>query len=228
MTWDSTVILEVDTPVGQGRLFVDTADDPAVALMLGHGAGGGVGAADLELLARHLPPQGVTVVRFEQPWRTAGGRVAVAPPRLDVGWRAAVSFVATQPWRGSRLFFGGRSAGARVACRTANDFAVAGVVCLAFPLHLPGRPEKSRLAELLCPTSPRLVLQGTSDALGTAAQLSAGLEGTSGCRLVELPGVDHSFRVAKASPFTPAQLRGLVLREVTGFLRSDPPAPTGE
>ena len=89
-------------------------------LMLGHGAGGGVTAPDLELLARRLPGAGTTVIRFEQPWRTAGRRVAVPPPRLDVGWRAAVGCVAWLPTGARAAAFGGRSAGARVACRTAD------------------------------------------------------------------------------------------------------------
>jgi len=225
-----TEVVEVQTPLGSGRFFLDVAAAPAALLVLGHGAGGGVTAADLELLARRLPPLGVTVARFEQPWRTAGGRVAVAPPRLDVGWRAGVEWLldphgsplgpsaATTP-----LFFGGRSAGARVACRTAPHFPVAGVVCLAFPLHLPGRPEKSRLPELLTPTVPRLVLQGSSDSFGGAAELRAALdtaarEAVASVSVVELPGADHSFRLPKASPFTPADLRESVLAEVAAFL----------
>lgn len=213
-----TSVEEVDTPEGTGRLFVSRAPQPVGTLVLGHGAGGGVAAADLELLARGLPPYGVTVVRFEQPWRTAGGRVAVPPPRLDVGWRAAVTHADAQPWLVPPLFFGGRSAGARVACRTANDFAVAGVVCLAFPLHLPGRPERTRLPELLQPTAPRLVLQGTSDAFGTAAELSAAVQEDAGVRLVALPGADHSYRLAKSSPLRPADLRALLVSEVAGFV----------
>lgn len=218
MTATDTLVLGVETPLGPGRFFVDTAVEPTATLVLGHGAGGGVDAADLELLARRLPPLGVTVVRFEQPWRTAGGRVAVAPPRLDVGWRAAMDFLGAQPWTASRLFVGGRSAGARVACRTANDFGVTGVVCLAFPLHLPGRPEKSRLPELLLPTVPRLVLQGSNDAFGGAAELAAAIGSTPGVSLVELPGADHSFRLAKASAFTPADLRESVYVEVADFV----------
>ena len=166
-----TRIVDIATPEGPGRLFVDAAEEPTATLLLGHGAGGGVTAPDLELLARRLPSSGTTVIRFEQPWRTAGRRVAVPPPRLDVGWQAAVEVV-LQTVEGP-LLFGGRSAGARVACRTAAEFAAAGVVCLAFPLHLPGRPEKSRAHELLTPTVPRLVLQGTRDTFGTPDEIRA-------------------------------------------------------
>ncbi len=218
MTGPESQVLDVDTPQGRGRLFLDAADRPSATLVLGHGAGGGVTAADLELLARRLPPLGVTVVRFEQPWRTAGGRVAVPPPRLDVGWRAAVPRLLEHPSAAGPLYFGGRSAGARVACRTANDFGVAGVVCLAFPLHLPGRPEKSRLGELLTPSAPRLVLQGTNDAFGDAGELATALGESPGVTVVRLPGADHSFRTAKGAAFTPADVRASVFAEVAAFL----------
>jgi uncharacterized protein len=188
-------------------------------LLLGHGAGGGVHAADLEWLARRLPITGTTVVRVEQPWRTAGGRVAVPPPRLDVGWRAAVGHVlALLPQQGGPLLFGGRSAGARVACRTAPEFAVAGVVCLAFPLHLPGRPEKSRAPELLTPTVSRLVLQGTRDTFGSTAEVRAVAAGDPGVVVVELPGADHGFRVPKGAPVGPAQVRDRVVASVEQFI----------
>ena len=208
----------VETPVGGGRWFVHPAPAPRATLLLGHGAGGGVDAPDLELLARRLPARGVTVARFEQPWRTAGGRVAVPPPRLDVAWRAAVEFAVGQSWCGGGLFFGGRSAGARVACRTAAAYPVQGVVCLAFPLHLPGRPESSRVAELLTPAVPRLVLQGGNDAFGGAGEVRAAVAGSPGVTVVELPGADHSFRLAKAAPLTPVDLRHLVTSAVAGFL----------
>jgi uncharacterized protein len=216
-----TELRPVPTPLGPGRFYVDPAAEPEATLMLGHGAGGGVTAPDFQLLARGLPPLGVTVIRFEQPWRTAGGRVAVPPPRLDIGWRAAVEQLQLSEWRSDRLFFGGRSAGARVACRTANAFLVTGVVCLAFPLHLPGRPEKSRLTELLDPIAPRLVLQGGRDSFGGTSELLTALAGVdggaSGVSVVELPGADHSFRLPKGSAFSPADLRARVLAEVAAF-----------
>ncbi len=144
-------ILSVDTPLGPARFYVDGAEDQRAVLILGHGAGGGVNAMDLELLARRLPERGVTVLRFEQPWRTAGRKVGAPPPKLDEAWLAAVGWLLDQSWTPGPLFFGGRSAGARVACRTADRFDVAGIVCLAFPLHLPGQPAKSRASELLTP-----------------------------------------------------------------------------
>lgn len=213
-----STVLTVATPQGPGRCFVDPAEEPKALLVLGHGAGGGVNAADLELLSRRLPVLGITVVRFEQPWRTAGRRVAGPPATLDEAWCAAVADLRTQPWADGRLFVGGRSAGARVACRTALAVEAVGVVCLAFPLHLPGRPEKSRAAELLMAGVPRLVLQGTKDTFGTPAEIRAAMGAAPGIRLVELPGADHGFRVAAGASFTAADLRSRVLAEVGLFI----------
>lgn len=213
-----TVQLEVSTPIGPGRWHIDAADSPAATLLLGHGAGGGVTAMDLDLLACRLPAAGVTVMRFEQPWRVGGRKVATPPPTLDVGWRAGVDALAAEGLLTDALFFGGRSAGARVACRTTPHYPVTGVVCLAFPLHLPGRPEKSRAAELLTPAVPRLVLQGTKDAFGTAEEVRAATSADAGVVVMELPGADHSFRVAKAAELTAAALRTRLLDSVAAFL----------
>lgn len=213
-----TEVLGVGTPLGPGRLLVDWASRPLATLVLGHGAGGGVTAFDLELLARRLPELRVTVARFEQPWRTAGRRVAVRPPQLDICWRAGVEFLLARADCPGRLFFGGRSAGARVACRTAQDFSVAGVVCLAFPLHLPGRPEKSRASELLLPSAPRLVLQGTNDSFGRPDEIRAAVWDDPRVVIVELPGADHGFRLAKSSTLTAADLRAVVVAETADFL----------
>ena len=186
--------------------------------MLGHGAGGGVSAADLELLAARLPALGTTVVRFEQPWRTAGRTAGAPPPKLDEAWRAALGWLVEQEWAQHPLLVGGRSAGARVACRTASDTNPAAIVCLAFPLHLPGRPEKSRVAELLAPSAPRLVLQGTKDSFGTPEQIRIAIGTAEGIKLVELPGADHSYRIGKSSDFTVADLRTTLVAEVSRFI----------
>jgi hypothetical protein len=214
----TSTVLSVATPQGPGRCFVDPADDPTALLVLGHGAGGGTNAADLELLARRLPVLGITVVRFEQPWRTAGRRIAGPPATLDEAWQAALTELRRQPWAAGRLFVGGRSAGARVACRTALAVEAVGVVCLAFPLHLPGRPEKSRATELLGAGVPRLVLQGSKDTFGTPAEIREAMGTEPDIRLVELPGADHGFRVAKAASFSAADLRARVLAEVGLFV----------
>jgi uncharacterized protein len=221
-----TTVVPVNTPQGPGRLFVDHAERPSSILVLGHGAGGGVGAADLEVLARDLPERGTSVVRFEQPWRTAGRSAGAPPPRLDEAWCAALDWLTGQEWAQERaqewaqhpLLVGGRSAGARVACRTAAETNPRAIVCLAFPLHLPGRPDKSRLEELLAPTVPRLVLQGSKDTFGTAQEVRSAVGKKTDVTVVELPGADHSFRISKSSPFTPADLRRTIVTEVSRFI----------
>jgi uncharacterized protein len=214
--------LLIETPGGPGRLHVDRAGDAVATIVLGHGAGGGVAAADLDLLARRLPSRGVTVLRFEQPWRLAGRRVAVAPPQLDVAWRAMLDRLLADDLLTPAWYAGGRSAGARVACRTASDYPLAGVVCLAFPLHPPGRPDRSRVAELLAPPVPRLVLQGTRDTFGSAEEVRDAVGPDPGIELVELPGADHSLRVPAAAASTPAAVRARVLDSVAEFVLRTP------
>jgi predicted alpha/beta-hydrolase family hydrolase len=201
-------------------LLVDHAGRPEALLVLGHGAGGGPEAPDLALLARRLPELGVTVVRVEQPWRLAGRKVAVAPPKLDEAWLEIAPLLGAT-WPGLPLFAGGRSAGARVACRTAAAVGARGVVCLAFPLHPPGRPERSRAAELLAPRVPRLVLQGSQDSFGGADDVRRAVADQPAVRVVELAGADHGFRLVKGAAATPADLREQVVAEVARFLRGE-------
>ncbi|MDO5500171.1 MAG: hydrolase, partial [Propionibacteriaceae bacterium] len=138
---------DVATELGPARMFGAVPTDPAWVLLLGHGAGGGVDAPDLKALTR-LSDDAVAVLRFEQPWRTAGKRVAPAPARLDLGWLAARAY-AQERFPALPLRLGGRSAGARVACRSAagDPAGVAGVIALSFPLHPPGKPAASRATE---------------------------------------------------------------------------------
>ena len=217
------MLLDVATSVGPGRLTVSEAAQPEAVLWLGHGAGGGIDAADLAALAGRLPELGVTVIRYEQPWRVAGKRVAARPQTLDVAWLETTSRV--RDLAGDLpLVVGGRSAGARVACRTAASIGAAAVVCLAFPLSPPGRPDTSRLDELLETTVPVLVLQGGRDTFGTAAdlrdRLRAELPGDDRIRVVEVSGADHGMRVLKDSPLGAAGVRELLTSEVAGFVRS--------
>jgi uncharacterized protein len=214
----ASTVVPVDTPQGPGRFFLDLADRPSSILVLGHGASGGVASADLELLADNLPDLGTSVLRFEQPWRTAGRKVGAQPPQLDKAWVAALDWLSNQEWARDPLVVGGRSAGARVACRTAAETDPVAIVCLAFPLHLPGRPEKSRMSELLTPTVSRLVLQGSKDSFGTADQIRAAIGDAPGITIVELPGADHSFRIGKSAAFTPAELRMTLVTEVSRFI----------
>ncbi len=182
---------DVATPLGPARV---TVDDPAGAplgtLLLGHGAGGGIGAPDLLAATDAAVGIGWRVLRVEQPWRVAGKRVAAAPPRLDEGWTAIHGGVADL--LAGPVVFGGRSAGARVACRTAGPLGAAAVLCLAFPLHPPGKPDKSRAPELTGVTVPVLVVQGDSDAFGGPAQVQGAL-GDHPAQVVAVRG-DHALK----------------------------------
>ncbi len=180
----------IPTAAGDARVVVAQAADSLLTLVLGHGAGGGIEARDLLALAEVLPGRGVTVVRVEQPWRVAGRKVAGPAPTLDRAWVTVLAALAVE----GPLVVGGRSAGARVACRTARGVGAVGCLSLAFPLHPPGRPERSRLDELEGAGVPTLVLQGERDAFG-GPEAFPRKPGTYD--LVVVPGADHSFRVTK-------------------------------
>ncbi|WP_316526389.1 alpha/beta hydrolase family protein [Kitasatospora brasiliensis] len=181
----------VPTEAGEARITYHRAAEPRAVLALGHGAGGGIGARDLVALAGKLPDRGITVALVEQPWRVAGKKLGPAPKTLDLGWRPVAGLLAGQ---GLPLVVGGRSAGARVACRTGAASGAVGVVALAFPLHPPGRPEKSRAQELLGSGLPTLVVQGPADPFGGPGEFP---ELPPGHELVALPYGNHGFEVPK-------------------------------
>ena len=192
--------LVVDTPDGPGELVIAEAATPLAALVLGHGAGGSEAAWDLALLARELPASGISVARYRQPWLVAGRKIAGTPASLDRAWPPAVA-VLRELWADVPLFVGGRSAGARCACRCFSA-ADAGLVLLSFPLHPPGKPEKSRASELAGAAGPALVLQGAADPFGTPSDLARALAdaGYAGERIVGVPGATHSLAPAKSLP----------------------------
>jgi len=141
------------------------------ALILGHGAGGGIGAPDLEAAAQAAVEEQFAVALVEQPYRVAGRRAAPPAPHLDAAWIDVVRSLRSDELADLPLVFGGRSMGARVACRTAGTCAAIGVLCLAFPLLPPRRsaattPPQNRLAELEAVTAPVLVVQGVRDRFG--------------------------------------------------------------
>jgi predicted alpha/beta-hydrolase family hydrolase len=197
--------LQIETPVGLARVtWVEPAVAPAATLLLGHGAGGGVDAPDLRAVAGAAAAAGIRVGLVEQPYRVAGKRAPAPAPTLDTAFRAVAEVVGAE-----RLLVGGRSSGARVACRTATEVGARGVLCLAFPLHPPGRPERSRLDELTGTRVPRLVVQGERDAFGGYEELTAALKAarkTRGVRVLCAPGADHGL---KKGVDVPAVLRWL-------------------
>jgi uncharacterized protein len=209
-----TTVRTLSTPHGDARVHVDRSRHPVATLLLGHGAGGGPETPDLAALAAELPREGITVVRVEQPWRVAGRKVAPAPKTLDT----CLVAVADQLRPRTPLVLGGRSAGARSAARTAHHLGASGVLALAFPLHPPGRPESTRLEELVAVRVPLLVVQGEADAFGRPEEFPESV------RLVVVPDADHGFKVPKRSELTASDVQGLVVeaalefvvREITG------------
>lgn len=215
---------EVGTPLGPARVHVARGSEvkgteARGTLLLGHGASGGIGAADLQAAAKRAVAAGWVVGLVEQPWRVVGRRVATPPPQLDIGWTGVVQGLETGRGRLPRPFvFGGRSAGARVACRLAGPLGAAGVVALAFPLHPPGKPERSRFAELAAAVAakvPVAVIQGERDPFGTPDEVRSALAGLSAAdrkrvHLSAVPG-DHGLKggVGPAADAVEAFLRAL-------------------
>ncbi|WP_019814160.1 alpha/beta hydrolase family protein [Saccharomonospora saliphila] len=176
---------ELDTPHGPARVSVHSAEQGIAALLLGHGAGGGVDAPDLVAVARAARAADVHVALVEQPYRVAGRRAPAPATQLDTAWLSVVEQVATMWFDELPLVFGGRSSGARVACRTAGTGQAAAVLCLAFPEHPPGKPDKSRQHELDAVEVPTLVVQGERDPFGRP-------EAGPHHEVVTVPG-DHSL-----------------------------------
>lgn len=162
--------------------------------MLGHGAGGGAASRDLTWLSAGLPPRGYRVIVMDQPWLVAGRRVAVAPARLDRAWIEAVAAARRRDFVRGELVVGGRSAGARVACRTAATVRAVAVIALAFPLLPPSRPGVSRADELDI-SVPLLVVQGDRDVFGGPSSIT---QYASHAPVVGVPGADHSMTVARS------------------------------
>ncbi len=186
----ATAIVEVDTPHGLARAHLRRAEKPRAALVLGHGAAGGVESRDLVAVTEVAASEGVTVVLVEQPYRVAGRRSPAPAPQLDAAWRAVVERLVAGELQGLPLVVGGRSLGARVACRTAQDLAAVAVLCLAFPLQPPRRATAvgppSRLSELDAVMVPTLVVQGERDPFGIPPA-------TPARKVVQVRG-DHSLR----------------------------------
>jgi uncharacterized protein len=180
-------VIELDTPHGPARAHRHDVDAPRALLVLGHGAGGGVTAPDLVTATNAAQEAGVSVALVEQPYRVAGRRSPAPANQLDAAWIAVVEHV-----RGDLpLLAGGRSAGARVACRTVAETGAVAVLCLAFPVHPPGRPEKSRLDELDAVQVPVLVVQGERDPFGMPPEAAG--------RTVAVVAGNHGLKADRAA-----------------------------
>lgn len=201
----------VPTPQGEGRLVTHRARAAVATLLLSHGAGGGIEAGDLVALAEALPRQGITVVLFEQPWRRAGRRIAGPPASLDAGLVAAADHLRCR----TPLVVGGRSAGARSAARTARSLGASGCLALSFPLHPPGRPERSRLAELEGVGLPTLVIQGERDSFGSPEEFPDTVD------LCVVPAADHSLKVRRTAGVSQEEVWGIVVESALEWIMRD-------
>jgi uncharacterized protein len=185
-----TSVIDIETPHGLARAHVSRADDERAALVLGHGAGGGISAPDLVAASEAALRERVSVALVEQPYRVAGRRSPAPRGQLDTAWIAVVEHVTCDELAGLPVVVGGRSLGARVACRTAEAVGAVAVLCLAFPLLPPrragGKPPESRLQELEGVRVPTLVVQGKRDPFGVPP---AGKQ-----RTVTVVAGDHSLR----------------------------------
>ena len=181
--------VELETPHGPARVHLHPAAEPVAALVLGHGANGGLGAPDLVAVTQAAGAAGLSVALVAQPYRVAERRSPAPARQLDAAWEAVLEQLRADALKGLDVIVGGRSSGARVACRTAESVGAAAVLCLAFPLHPPGKaddPTKSRLGELEAVTVPVLIVQGESDPFGMPPE-------GPGREVVRVPG-NHSLR----------------------------------
>lgn len=210
-------VTEIETTAGTARAHVYEVPEgvPRGTLALTHGAGAGINSWDLQLLAGNLPQRGVEVVLFEQPWAFEGKSVAPAKSKLDAAFRESVTWLRRSGEALRHLIVGGRSSGARTACRTVGDLEVDGVLCLAFPLHTPGKPNVDRSDELASAAENHLVtvIQGDRDPFGTPVELieATGEHGVS-VDVLGLPWADHSMQIKKKAPLTQEEI-GLYLSE---------------
>jgi uncharacterized protein len=217
-----TTVWDIETPSGLARahFYEVPSGRPRASLVLGHGVGRGVDSPDLLAIAAALPDDGIEVALVEQPWRVAGRRLGGAASTLDRAWVACLRDLRSRGIGNKRLVVGGRSTGARVACRTVGDVGPAALLLLAFPLHPARRtsvtgPEPSRLPELIVAARevPTVIVQGTRDSLGSPGEVAVGLAGENvTARVVPIWAADHSFQVPARAQTTTDEALDLVVR----------------
>ncbi len=203
-----TTVRMVATDQGEARLHIDRARSPVATVVLGHGAGRGEDSPELVVLATELPRQGISVFRVEQPWHDAGKRVAARSEALDEAFRRCMDAIRVR----TPVVIGGRSAGARVACRSAAGLGAVGCLALAFPLHPPGRPAKTRLPELMAAGVPTFVVQGEKDVFGGPDAFPEGIE------LTVVPEADHAFKVPKRALLSQEETYALIVEAVVEWV----------
>ena len=206
--------MRIRTAAGPAKVDLDAAADPSFLLLLTHGAGGGMDSADLLAARQAGLDQGAAVARVLQPYRVRGARAPGSATRQDAAW-LQIAAALRRRYPGVPLVQGGRSNGARVACRTAREAGALAVLALAFPLHPPGRPDRSRAAELAEAGTEVLVVSGAADPFGIP-------EAAGAVKVVVLPGAGHALAG-----------QGDAIRRVVGpwlavLARGDTPPPRGQ
>ena len=211
-------LIVVATPFGPGHLLLDgqrfataTSAPPVALVVIGHGASGDADAPDILAVRDALLAAGCAVARTVQPYRVAGRRVPAPVAQLDVAFALLVAEACRHVPEQVPLVVGGRSNGARVAARSANTLGAVALLALSFPLHPPGRPERSRAPELARAAVPALVLQGQRDAFGDPAELAVAVPGP---QIHSIPAAGHSPRAGPALTEAALMAAAWVLRTV--------------
>lgn len=200
--------MHFETAAGIAQVHPFLASQPRASLVLAHGAGRGTNTGDLQALAAKLPELSISVYLVDQPWVLAGRKVAASPKILDAVHLAVLAELDLA----LPLFVGGRSAGARSMARVTQQHQVTGYLGLAFPLHPPGRPEASRVAEILAVSVPKLILQGDRDNFGKAAEFPPELP------VRPIPFADHSFKVPKSAATGQAEIYQLLVDHTAAWV----------
>ncbi|MGH3414297.1 MAG: alpha/beta hydrolase family protein [Marmoricola sp.] len=201
----------VPTPRGEARVVARRAKRPLATLVLTHGAGGGIDAPDLQRLAVSLPTQDISVTLVEMPWRVQGKKIAPGAAAIDECYRAVLDRMRMR----SALVLGGRSAGARSAARIARSVGASGLLALSFPLHPPGKPERSRAEELSHARVRTLVVQGERDPFGTPEEFP------DSTAVVAVPDADHSLKVPRVAALSQADALAMVLEATLEWVVRD-------
>lgn len=200
-------------------MLFDGPEDAAATIVLAHGAGAPMDSSSLNVIAAGLAAQELRVARFEFPYMRARREGARKPPDREPVLRAAWHAVIAALGGGGKLVIGGRSMGGRMASLVADEVGARGLVCLGYPFHPPGEPERLRTAHLADLRTPTLIVQGTRDPFGGPDEV-AGYPLSSAIRVVWIGDGDHSFEPRKSSGRTTAGNLADVVEAVAGFVRS--------
>jgi len=201
--------------------FLETGPDDGPALLLAHGAGAPMDSGFMTAFAEALSAEGLAAIRFEFPYmrkRRADGskRPPDRMPKLEAEFREAYARASE---RRASVFIGGKSMGGRAASMIADDLKPAGLVCLGYPFHPPGKPENLRTAHLEALETPALFVQGERDPFGKRDEVPA-YSLSSAIEIAWSPDGDHDLKPRKASGLTHEETIRAAAAHVAGFMRA--------